>query len=60
MFSALREIKDVYAIIFDGSVDQKLVNFAKEKNIKYLVGMKISGRVTVPSNMGVFIQKDFS
>ena len=60
MFSALREIKDVYAIIVDGSVDQKLVNFAKEKNIKYLVGMKISGRVTVPSNMGVFIQKDFS
>ena len=60
MFSALREIKDVYAIVFDGTIDQKLVNFAKEKNIKYLVGMRITGRLTIPGGMEVFTQRDFN
>ena len=60
MFGALREIKDIYALIFDGSVDQKLVNFAKDKNIRYVVGMKIIGRITIPNSMEVLTQKDFS
>jgi len=60
MFSALREIKEVYAIVFDGTIDQKLVNFAKEKNIRYLVGMRITGRLTIPGGMEVFTQKDFN
>ncbi len=60
MFGALREIKDVYAILFDGSLDQKLVKFAAEKNIKYLVGMKVRGRISPPKNMEVYIQKDLS
>ncbi len=60
MFGALREMKDVHALIFDGSIDQKLVNFATEKNIKYLVGMKINGRINVSKNMRVLIQKDLN
>lgn len=59
MFGALKEIKDVYALIFDGSVDQKLVNFATEKNIKHVVGMKINGRINVSKNIKVFVEKDF-
>jgi len=60
MFGALKEIGDVYALVFDGSIDQKLVNFATEKNIKYLVGMKINGRLNIPKNTDVLTQKDFS
>lgn len=58
MFGALKEIKDVHALIFDGSIDQKLVNFATEKNIKYLVGMKINGRISASKNIMVLLQKD--
>ncbi len=58
MFGALKEIKDVHALIFDGSIDQKLVNFATEKNIKYLVGMKINGRISASKNIKVLLQKD--
>jgi len=60
MFGALKEIGDVYALVFDGSIDQKLVNFATEKNIKYLVGMKINGRLNISKNTDVLTQKDFS
>lgn len=44
--------KDVYAIIFDGIVTQRLVDLANEKNTKYVIGVKQSkienkGRVEV-------------
>lgn len=58
MFGALKEIKDVHALIFDGSIDQKLVNFSAEKNIKYLVGMKVNGRINTSKNIKVLLQKD--
>ncbi len=58
MFSALKEMKDIYALVFDGSIDQKLVKFSADKNIKHLVGMKINGRINVPKNMRVVTQKE--
>lgn len=60
MFSALKEMKDVHALVFDGSVDQKLVNFTSERNLKYLIGMKLNGRINVPKNMRVLMQKDLN
>ena len=58
MFGALKEIKDVDVLIFDGSIDQKLIKFASEKNIKDIVGMKVDGRISVPKNMKVYTQRD--
>ncbi|UCG95773.1 MAG: DNA primase [archaeon] len=60
MFSALKEMKDVHALVFDGSVDQKLINFTTDKKIRYLVGMKINGRINVPKSLRVLIQKDLN
>ena len=39
MFSAIKEVENVETIIFDGAIDQKLIDFASEKNIKNIVGM---------------------
>lgn len=39
MFSAIKEVENIETLIFDGSINQKLINFASEKNIKNVVGM---------------------
>ncbi|RKX39186.1 MAG: DNA primase, partial [Thermotogae bacterium] len=46
--------------IFDGSIDQKLVNFASSKNIKYIVGMKRDERLNIPQSVEIIIQKDLA
>jgi DNA primase len=51
MFSAMRELK-ADALIFDGDVDQKLVNQCSYNGVKYIVGMKV-GRIRTPE--GVFV-----
>jgi len=60
MFSALNEVRDVYAVIFDGLIDQRTVNYVASKNIKYLVGMRKTERINIPKNLEVITQKDFS
>jgi DNA primase len=44
MFSTMRELKDANTLIFDGDIDQKLVNQCSMNNIKYIIGMK-TGRI---------------
>jgi len=60
MFSAMKEVKDVYALIFDGSIDQKLINFASTKNIKYIVGMKKYERLNIPQSVEIITQEDIA
>jgi hypothetical protein len=38
----------VFAVVFDGVVTKKLVDMAEEKDIAYLIGMKVVGLRTVP------------
>ena len=40
MFSAMKGL-NAEALIFDGDIDQKLVNQCSDKGIKYIVGMKV-------------------
>lgn len=40
MFTAMRELK-AESLVFDGDIDQKLVNQCLQNGIKYIVGMKI-------------------
>ena len=42
----LRETEGVYAVVFDGIITSELVSLAREKNVKYLVGMR--SRVKAP------------
>ena len=45
---SLNDVEDVFAVVFDGVVSKKLVDMAEEKDISYLVGMKVVGLRTVP------------
>jgi len=57
MFNALKELT-ADALVFDGEVDQKLVNFAASRGLHWLVGMKASPRIRVPENMYVVVLAD--
>jgi DNA primase len=57
MFNALKELTSD-ALVFDGEVDQKLVNFAASRGLHWLVGMKASPRIRVPENMYVVVLAD--
>ncbi len=53
MFNAMKEVHP-FALVFDGEIDQKLVTFSSQRNVRYIVGMKTRGRIAVPDNMQVF------
>ena len=57
IFNALKELQ-ADALVFDGEVDQKLVNFAASRGLHWLVGMKASPRIRVPDNMYVVVLAD--
>jgi DNA primase len=44
----LQQTEDVDAVVFDGIVTQRLVDIADERNIKYLIGARISEIVKPP------------
>ncbi|MDP7080706.1 MAG: DNA primase DnaG [Candidatus Undinarchaeales archaeon] len=45
---SLNDAEGVFAVVFDGVVTKKLVDMAEEKDIAYLIGMKVVGLRTVP------------
>jgi DNA primase len=56
MFSAMKEL-DSEVLLFDGDVDQKLVNQCANNGIKYVVGMKV-GKIRVPEGLFVITIQD--
>lgn len=42
-FSALEDVDRIYAIVVDGKINNKLLNLAKEKGARFLVGMSEQG-----------------
>ncbi|MFQ6009936.1 MAG: DNA primase DnaG [Candidatus Aenigmatarchaeota archaeon] len=57
MFNAIKEL-DAKTLLFDGDIDQKLISFCSKRGIKHIVGMRIRGRISVPSNIEVLTAKD--
>ena len=49
MFSAMKGL-DAEVLIFDGDIDQKLINQCSNRGIKYIVGMKV-GRIRHPEGV---------
>ena len=41
----LKGMNDVDTVVFDGVITHRLVNIAVEKNIKYLIAARISGKI---------------
>jgi DNA primase len=52
MFGAMRELKNANTLVFDGDIDQKLINQCSMNNIKYIIGMK-SARIRTQEGMVV-------
>ena len=48
----MRELKNANTLIFDGDIDQKLINQCSMNNIKYIIGMK-SARIRTQEGMVV-------
>ncbi len=44
---------DVKSVVFDGVITQRMLDIAAEKNLEYLVGVKIGSIVKQPSNVKV-------
>ncbi len=57
IFNTIREL-EATALLFDGEIDQKLVSLASQKGIKYLVGMKVKGKINTPENVSVLTIND--
>jgi DNA primase len=56
MFNTMKRL-DAEVLIFDGNIDQKLVNQCSSNGIKYVIGMKI-GRIRTPENVFVLTLQD--
>jgi DNA primase len=56
MFSAMKGLS-ANALIFDGDIDQKLVNQCSDRGIKYIVGMKV-GRVRNSGAVSIITLQD--
>jgi len=54
----LKGFKGVNTVVFDGIVTQRLVDIASEKNIKYLIGARVSEVVKQPLNVNLLTFND--
>lgn len=54
MFNAMKDV-DAESLVFDGIVDQKLVNFASNRGVKYIVGMRSTEKIRVPKGVKMIV-----
>lgn len=58
--SKLREAEGVHTIVFDGVITQRLVDISGDKNVKFILGDRISGVVKRPLGIQLLTTKDVS
>jgi DNA primase len=56
----IREVESIDTVVFDGVTTQRLVDIAGEKNIKYLVAVRVSDVVKQPLNVHLLTFDDVS
>jgi len=54
----LKKSKKINAVVFDGIITQRLLDIARSKNVKEIVGMKMGNVVKMPSSVIVLTKKD--
>jgi len=60
LVETLKETKDVYLIAFDGIITARLLDLAKEKGVRYVVGERLAESVEVPKGVVVKTFSEFS
>ncbi len=58
LVDAMRYTEDVYAVVFDGVITQRLVDIAGERNVHYLVGVKTGNITKKPLHLKVLSFQD--
>jgi DNA primase len=53
--SALKERKDLFAVVFDGVITQRLVDITAENKLRYLIGQRIGNVTKKPSQLRIHI-----
>ena len=54
--TSINSFKNVYAMVFDGMINQAIVDLALSKKIKYVVGMKF--KESVKSNGVIVLSRE--
>lgn len=57
---ASREAGSVYAVIFDGIVTQRIIDIAREKNVKLLVGVRLGALSRKPEDVQILTINDIA
>jgi len=55
LFDKLNELDGVYAVVFDGIITQRVLDMAKKRGIRYIVGERMAGGVKVPKGIKVML-----
>ncbi|MEM1514867.1 MAG: DNA primase DnaG [Candidatus Bathyarchaeia archaeon] len=54
----LKEMENINTVVFDGIITQRLVDIANERNIKYLIGARISDIIKQPLGVSLLTFED--
>ncbi len=55
---SLKKSNKISTVVFDGIITQRLLDIAKNKNVKEIVGIKLGNVVKKPSSVSVLTKKD--
>jgi len=55
---SLKKSDNIYSVVFDGIVTQRLLDIASSKNISEIVGIKLGNVVKMPTSVNVLTKKD--
>lgn len=58
MFNEMKKLNGAKYLVFDGSIDQKLINFSFDRGLRCLVGMTLE-EDTSDKDMKIFTKEDF-
>ena len=58
LFQKLKELDGIYAVVFDGIITQRILDLAKEKGIRFIVGERLVKGVKVPRGIKVMRLSD--
>ncbi|MCJ7720395.1 MAG: hypothetical protein MUO36_02885, partial [Candidatus Hadarchaeum sp.] len=58
LVESLSRAEGISAVVFDGVVTQKIADIAVDKNLKYIVGMRVRLDRAPPANVKIFTPDD--
>ena len=53
--TSLKEKKDVFAVIFDGVITQRIVDITAENELRYIIGQRRGSITKKPSKLRIYL-----